>query len=437
MFLFNKSLEYGSVSMVIEVKEKYIQLGYIPSEENDLVCEYYVEPKKISLKKAAAKIASESGIGSWADIKTLTKKHFEELAPKVFYISKKDNIIHIAYPSGLFEAGNISQILSNVAGNVLGMSDFKSVKLLDINFPSSFIRKYIGPHYGVKGIRKILNVYKRPLLSTVVKPRVGLNEKEYALVAHDSWIGGCDFVIDDEALTSLPNNDFDRRIKYVFKQKKIVEKVTGEKRVYIPNISAPYSEMLRRAQVVVKSGGNFAMVNVMTVGFSAIQELRKLDLRVVLYGHKTMHAALTSGNNGISMLVIAKIARLIGFDMFNIGGDVEGRRKDSVVLGEEIEGQIVSKNIFEHRLQEDWLDQKPIMAVCSGGIHPGKVRKLIHALGRDIIIQGGGSIHAHPGGTIAGAEAMKQAIDAEMLGLLPSVYAKSHPELDIALKEWD
>jgi len=150
-----------------------------------------------------------------------------------------------------------------------------------------------------------------------------------------------------------------------------------------------------------------------------------------------MHAALTSGNNGISMLVIAKIARLIGFDMFNIGGDVEGRRKDSVVLGEEIEGQIVSKNIFEHRLQEDWLDQKPIMAVCSGGIHPGKVRKLIHALGRDIIIQGGGSIHAHPGGTIAGAEAMKQAIDAEMLGLLPSVYAKSHPELDIALKEWD
>ena len=100
------------------------------------------------------------------------------------------------------------------------------------------------------------------------------------------------------------------------------------------------------------------------------------------------------------------------------------------------DAKIVSKNIFEHRLQEDWLDQKPIMAVCSGGIHPGKVRKLIHALGRDIIIQGGGAIHAHPGGTIAGAEAMKQAIDAEMMGLLPEVYAKNHLELDIALKEW-
>jgi len=411
-------------------------LDYVPNENSDLVCEYYVEPKKISLKEAAQKIASESGIGSWANIKTLTKKHFDELSPKVFYISKKNNIVQIAYPKELFEAGNISQIMSNVAGNVLGMSDFKSIKLLDINFPNYFIRKYIGPHYGIGGIRKIVGVENRPLLSTVIKPRIGLGEKEYAKIAQGCWLGGCDFVIDDEGLTSLGNNDFDRRMKYVFSAKKQVEKMTGEKKVYIPNVSAPYSEMLRRARIVVQSGGNFVMINLMTVGFSAVQELRRLDLRVVLYSHKTMHAALTSGSNGISMLVIAKIARLIGFDMFNIGGEVD-RTKSSVVLGEEIEERVVSKDIFRHRLQEDWLDLKPIMAVCSGGIHPGKVRKLIHALGRDIVIQGGGAVHAHPGGTIAGAEAFKQAIDAEMLGISAKEYAKSHPELAVALKEWD
>jgi len=424
------------VVMGVELKGNYIVLGYVPNENTDLVCEYYVEPKKISLEKAAQKIASESGIGSWADIKTLTKKHFDELAPKVFYLSKKENIIQIAYPKELFEAGNISQVMSNVAGNVLGMSAFKSIKLLDINFPSDFIKKYIGPHYGISGIRKILCIENRPLLSTVIKPRIGLNEKEYAKIAHDSWLGGCDFVIDDEGLTSLANNAFDKRVKYVFRTKKQVEKMTGDKKAYIPNVSAPYSEMLRRARIVVKSGGKFVMINMMTVGFSAVQELRRLDLRVVLYGHKTMHAALTQGDNGISMLVIAKIARLIGFDMFNVGGEVD-RKKSSVVIGEEIEERIVSKNIFQHRLQEDWLNLKPIMAVCSGGIHPGKVRKLMHALGKDIMIQGGGAVHAHPGGTIAGAEAMKQAIDAEMLGILPEVYAKSHPELDTALKEWN
>lgn len=423
--------------MGIEVKESYIKRDYIPNENTDLVCEYYVEAKKISLEKAAQKIASESGIGSWADIKTLTKKQFKELSPKVFYLSKKDNIIQIAYPKELFEAGNISQIMSNVAGNVLGMSDFKSIKLLDINFPSDFIKKYIGPHYGIDGIRKIMQIENRPFLSTVIKPRLGLDEEEYAKIAHACWIGGCDFVIDDEGLTSLANNDFDKRMKYVYNAKKQVEKMTGQKKAYIPNVSAPYSEMLRRARIVVKSGGNFVMVNFVTVGFSALQELRRLDLRVVLYGYKTMHAALTSGNNGISMLVISKIARLIGFDMFNIGGEVEGKEKESVIIGEEIETSVVSKDIFRHRLQEDWLDLKPIMAVCSGGIHPGKVRKLIHALGRDIVIQGGGAIHAHPGGTIAGAEAFKQAIDAEMIGITAKVYAKTHPELDIALKEWD
>ncbi len=422
--------------MGVEIKESYIKKNYIPDKNNDLICEYYVKPKKISLEKAAQKIASESGIGSWADIKTLTKKQFDSLSPKIFFVSKKNNIVQIAYPKELFEQGNISQILSNVAGNVLGMADFESIKLLDINFPNYFIKHYMGPHYGIEGIRKIVGVKERPLLSTVIKPRLGLNEKEYAKIAYDSWLGGCDFVIDDEGLTSLKSNDFDKRVHYVFKAKKGIEKITGQKKFYIPNISAPYSEMLRRAKIVMKNGGSIVMVNVVAVGFSAIQELRRLNLRIAFYGHKTMHAALTHGSNGISMLVIAKIARLIGFDMFNIGGEVSGN-KSSVVLGEEIEERVVSKNIFQHRLQEDWLDLKPMMAVCSGAIHPSKVRKLIHALGRDIIIQGSGAIHAHPDGTIAGAKAFKQAIDAEMLGLMPKLYAKSHPELAIALKKWD
>ena len=71
--------------MGVEIKENYIVRDYTPHDENDLICEYFVEPKKISLEKAAQKIASESGIGSWADVKTLTQKQFDALSPKVFY----------------------------------------------------------------------------------------------------------------------------------------------------------------------------------------------------------------------------------------------------------------------------------------------------------------------------------------------------------------
>ena len=117
--------------------EGYLDLGYSPSKE-DLVCEYYLEPASgVSLESAAQRIASESSIGTWTDIGTLDKKIFNELSPKVFFVSKKEKIVKIAYSKKLFEEKNIAQILSSIAGNIFGMSDVKHLRLLDIDFPDS------------------------------------------------------------------------------------------------------------------------------------------------------------------------------------------------------------------------------------------------------------------------------------------------------------
>ncbi len=50
------------------------------------------------------------------------------------------------------------------------------------------------------GVRKMLGVYKRPLVGTIIKPKMGLNSTEHAKVAYDAWVGGCDIVKDDENL---------------------------------------------------------------------------------------------------------------------------------------------------------------------------------------------------------------------------------------------
>jgi len=129
----------------------------------------------------------------------------------------------------------------------------------------------------------------------------------------------------------------------------------------------------------------------------------------------------------------------MGIDQLHIGGIVgkmyEGKQEVTMV-GEEIEEQIISEDIARHRLQEDWHDLKPMFAVCSGGLDPTKVSPLVHVMGRDIIIQAGGGIHGHPGGTLAGAKAMRQALDAEMLGQTAVEYAKTHSELAEAIKKW-
>jgi ribulose-bisphosphate carboxylase large chain len=57
-------------------------------------------------------------------------------------------------------------------------------------------------------------------------------------------------------------------------------------------------------------------------------------------------------------------------------------------------------------------------------------------LGNDIIVQGGGGVHGHPQGTIAGAKAMRQAIDAVLAGTTLREWAKSHFELKQAIDKW-
>ena len=49
----------------------------------------------------------------------------------------------------------------------------------------------------------------------------------------------------------------------------------------------------------------------------------------------------------------------------------------------------------------------------------------------------GGGIHGHPKGTLRGAIAARQAVEATMQGIPLNKYAKTHLELKEALEFWD
>lgn len=423
--------------MVVENLETYLNLKYKPVS-TDLICEYYVQPTKgVTLETVARKVASEAGLGSWTELKNIDDSTFKKFSPKIFEINKKKNLVKIAFPENLFEARNIPQVLSSIAGNIFSMREIKSIKLLDIEFPDSFVKHYFGPYYGVPGIRKLMRVPHRPLLSCVIKPKVGLTIKEYAKLAEDAWKGGADIVGDDENLTSLVGNDFDERIRAVLDVKKRVERETGEVKAYLPNITGSYNQMVERAKLVISHGGRFVLVDAFTIGWSGLQALREMDLSIVIHAHKAGHGVFTKSNeHGISMLVVSKICRLIGVDELQVGGIGKKETTEIVVLGEKIDDTIISEKIFKHKLQEDWMGLAPVMAVCSGAIHPLSVKPLIHSMGRDIIIQAGGGIHGHPLGTRAGAKAMREAIDAEMNGVELREVAKNSKELKEAIKKW-
>jgi len=416
------------------VKElAFINRNYRPTR-NDLICLSKLTPSGMSMEESANNVALESSVGTWTPVSS-NKKYVNKLGAKVFAIS--GNWIKIAYPQELFEEGSVPNILSSIAGNVFGMKAVKGLRLEDIKFPKKLLKSFPGPRYGIAGYRKILKIKKRPIVGTIVKPKLGLKTKDHAKVAYDAWVGGCDLVKDDENLSSQKFNPFDKRVAKTLEMCDKAAEETGEGKGYLVNVTAEALEMLRRADLTRELGGKFVMHDIITAGFSSLQTLRE-NCKLGIHAHRAMHGAFTENpNHGLSMMCVADFARLAGVDSLHIGtgiGKMRGGKQEVREIDEEIEKSIVKKT--KHRLEQNWSDIKPVMAVCSGGIYPGHIPYLIKNFGNDIIIQAGGGVHGHPDGTIAGATAMRQAVDATMEGESLKSYEKSHKELALAMKFW-
>jgi ribulose-bisphosphate carboxylase large chain len=420
----------------------YVNLEYKPTKR-DLIVMYYVEkaPECKDLEQACEEIAKESSIGTWTEIATLSEDIAERLKPSTFYIDSKNNLIKIAYSEELFEAGNISQILSAIAGNIYGMKVLNNLRLIDITFPQGILKEYNGPQFGISGIKKLLGIKNRPILGTIVKPKVGLNEIQHAAVCKQAWMGGLDIVKDDENLTSMTFNNFEKRVTETLKERDKAEQTTGEKKIYMPNITAKVSVMKKRADFIHELGGEYVMVDILTVGFSALQEIREYleDKKMIIHAHRAMHAALTRNKkHGITMLALAKIMRLIGMDQLHTGtviGKMEGSKQEVIDTNKVITHSHIKGN-DRTMLEQDWGELKPTLPVASGGLSPLHIPQLIEILGTDIVFQFGGGCHGHPDGTFSGAKAIRQAVEATFNHIELSEYANTHIELERAIKKW-
>jgi ribulose-bisphosphate carboxylase large chain len=368
-------------------------------------------------------VAAESSIGTWTELTTV-KSYVNRLRATVYEI--QGNECRIAYPLELFELGNMPNILSSVAGNVFGLDALGSLRLTDIDIPEVLTRSFNGPKYGIEGVRKILRVEDRPLVGTIIKPKLGLKTRDHAEVAYEAWAGGCDIIKDDENLSSQAFNPFEDRVVETLEMRDRAEEETGERKAYMVNITAETLEMVRRAEYVQDQGGRYMMVDIITCGFSALQTLREVGLDLVIHAHRAGHAAFTRmERHGIKMRAIAKVARAIGVDQLHVGTAV-GKMSET---REEVAENVEALKTPMHSL-------KRVLPVASGGLHPGVVPDLVEIFGVDCAMQAGGGIHGHPDGSAAGARAMRQAVDAALNGISLKDYARDHAELAKALETW-
>jgi len=413
--------------MNMEYSEKYLHLGESVDPDAHVICKYKIITD-MDIRLAAAAVATEQSTGTWTGISTLNDEIFKRYHGRVIDI--QGNVATIAYPEDDFslDIGGVPQILSVIAGNLFGLEGLKGVRLEDVAFPRGMLRAFKGPKFGIPGLRKALKRPDKPLVGTIVKPKIGLPPRDMADFVYEAGMGGLTNSKDDETLSNQRFCPLEDRVVAIAEAIDRVKAETGHVMMHAINVSTRGDRILEVAERAQELGASELMVDVFTCGFTAVQVLAEdPSIQLPIHVHRTMHAAITRNKDlGVSMAVFSKLVRMCGGDALHVGTFGVGKMKSSAAEDHTNQRACVGPELPYER----------VMPVCSGGMHPALIEPLVKITGTDVQIQAGGGVAGHPRGVRAGARAMVQAVDAVYQGIPLSEYSKSYPDLREAIKKW-
>lgn len=337
---------------------------------------YKIKAKDI--KKAAHDIAYGQSIGN-PDIRTPYDKKLEHLIPK--YVINKD-IVTMWFSSLLFgKLLSVNHMMSVLMGGQMDIGHIKSCKLIDLDL-DDLGDVFMKPSYGIEGIRKMLNVYDRPLIGGIIKPKTGLTIKQLAKICKQMADGGIDFIKEDEILSLYQENcHIDVRVKAV------TEAISDHNVIYAPCCTSDDWRAPRTFHRAIHFN--------IWCGFGHFQLMRKHDPHVpAIFFQKSGDKVITTGPYSIDYSVICKLINYIGCDFAHVG-------MYGGYLNE-------SKPVLKKRIKS----LGNTIPSFSCGSTPKHVKMLVKHFGNDIMISSGGYINGHKKGVeYAVREFRKEAND--------------------------
>ena len=370
--------------------------------EKNFIATYFLEGK-VSLKEAAWELAIGQSVGNphvrnqWE-----TEELFEDHSCKVIgnpdeLEKRTSGIIQIAFPiiNTNWKEDGITQLMVQVMGGQLDIDKILKCRLLKLEFPSEVLSYFKGPKFGIDGIRKFLNVYDKPLLGAIIKPKTGITPQVLLEMVKELVENGVNFIKEDEILSNPCFCPIEERVPLIMDY---INK-SGKKVVYCVCINADYPYILDRVKQVHALGGNGVHVNFWN-GLGVYKSIRELDLPIFVHFQKSGDKILTDKQHrfSIDFNVICQLAGMMGVDFIHSG--MWGGYCDD-------DETILHTNL-------DTLHKHNVMPALSCGMHPGIVQAIHKRFGHDFLANTGGAIHGHPSGTGAGVRAMRQAIDNDI-----------------------
>jgi ribulose-bisphosphate carboxylase large chain len=232
----------------------------------------------------------------------------ESIAPKT---DAKDCFdVDIAYNAEL-SSYQIPQLCNLIFGNI---SIKPYIQVVDIHYPESFTQKFKGPQYGINGIRKLIGIYNRPLLSTALKPK-GSSNKELAEIAYQFSLGGGDIIKDDHNLVDLSLDAFTERIRCCQEAVEKGNEDSGRITLYFPNVCVPFEQIDAHIESVLRCGIRGILISPYLVGLDTIRYINE-NYPIIQMAHPTFsgtyyHDRTHGINHGV---LLGQLFRLMGVD---------------------------------------------------------------------------------------------------------------------------
>jgi ribulose-bisphosphate carboxylase large chain len=397
------------------------------------------------LEQAAATMAGEQSAGTFVKVPGETPELLANHAARVERITEIEGVDEPSLPGAHLPKGNpapryrraevllsfpfanigtsLTACMTAVSGNLYELGPFSGLRLLDVEFPAAFTAAHPGPAFGIDGTRRLTGVEGGPLLGTIIKPSVGLTPTQTADLVKTLCEAGLDFIKDDELQTNSPHSPLAERVGAVMRVINDHAERTGKQVMYAFNITGDLDEIKRGHDTVLAQGGTCVMVNLIPVGLTAVEWLRR-NSQLPIHGHRAGWGALTRHPAlGWDYVAFQKFYRLAGVDHLHVNGL---RNK----FCESDESVIASARACLTPINGGYT----VMPVFSSGQWAGQAPDTYQALGSaDLLYLAGGGIMAHPDGPAAGVASLREGWEAALAGIPLADYARTHPALQGAL----
>lgn len=371
-------------------KEKYIIVKYVLGS-------------KTNLKDAAWNLAIGQSVGN-PNVRNLweTEELFQNHSCLVMHteeelLNKKEGEVYIAFPSinTDFETDGVSHFLCQIMGGQLDIDLVTKCQVKEVIFPEEVKKCFLGPKFGITGVRNFTKSFDKPLVGGIIKPKTGVSPEVLLAMTKELVEGGVNFIKEDEILANPKFCKLEHRVPV------ISDYLKDKNVVYAFAINADPAYVLDRVKLVHKLGGNGVHINFWS-GMGVYKSIRELDLPIFLHFQKSGDKILTNQQHDfhIDWRVICQLATMMGVDFIHAG----------------MWGGYLSESEKELTDTLSVLQAGGTIPALSCGMHPGLVKAIQNRFGNDLLLNCGGAIHGHSGGSKSGAKAMYQAVNNQTDG---------------------